>query len=358
MIEKIVDVPNRKQIDLTRLQKTDLPIYMYGAGSYAKDVTTFLERHSVGITGYGVDRKYVKKGQQFLDKNVTSIEDIYNNQHDFIVVIGFNDHIRARETLSLLQKRPNIYFFDAPHQLNFFDYSYISEHQDKFQQTYDWLEDDKSKEVFTSFINSKISGDPTPLYKLADFNQYFSDPITLSEKEIFVDCGAYDGDTLRNLLKNTQNKFKKIYAFEPDTINYKNLLKYLNVDKIKNVMAINKGTWSEKAKLNFSSDGNMASIVEGYGDFTIPVEAIDHVVGSDKVTFIKMDIEGAELESLKGAKHTIQKNSPTLAICVYHKPEDLIEIPQYIKSLSNKYKLYLRQHQLISWETVLYALPN
>lgn len=358
MINQIVDTPNRKEIDLKRLQETDHPIYIYGAGSYAEDVTKFLEIHGVGVAGYAVDKKYVKKDKKFLGKNVQAIEDVCRNNENANIVIGFNDHIKARESLSQLRENDSVFFFDAPHQLTFFNKSYIKERQQEFQRTYDWLEDDESKAVFIAFINSKISGDPTPLYKLTDFNQYFSDPVILSDKEVFVDCGAYDGDTIRNLLKNTEMKYQKIYAFEPDTNNYKKLHKYLKENDIKNVTTVNKGTWSAATELNFSSDGNMASIVEDDGDFTIQVETIDSIIGDDKATYIKMDIEGAELEALKGAERVIKRSNPKLAICAYHKPEDLITLPQYIRSINKNYKFYLRQHQLISWEMVLYALPG
>ena len=101
----------------------------------------------------------------------------------------------------------------------------------------------------------------------------------------------------------------------------------------------------------------MTSLISDKGDFTVDVETIDNVVDSKRVTFIKMDIEGSELSALRGAETTISKSKPKLAICVYHKPEDLISIPQYINSIVPEYKFFLRHHQFISWETVLYAIP-
>lgn len=82
---------------------------------------------------------------------------------------------------------------------------------------------------------------------------------------------------------------------------------------------------------------------------------IDSVVGDDKVTFIKMDVEGSELQSLKGAQKTIRKNRPRLAISVYHRPEDLVEIAEYILELNPEYQFILRQYNSNFWETILYA---
>ena len=77
--------------------------------------------------------------------------------------------------------------------------------------------------------------------------------------------------------------------------------------------------------------------------------------GLERVDFIKMDIEGSELEALKGAKNTIKRHKPRLAICIYHKIEDFYTIPKYIKELVPEYKLYVKHHTDREWETVLYA---
>ncbi len=95
------------------------------------------------------------------------------------------------------------------------------------------------------------------------------------------------------------------------------------------------------------------------GNVYIAVDTIDNLVEDENVNFIKMDIEGSELKALQGAAKTIKKNKPTLTICVYHKPEDLITIPQYIRSLNNSYKFYLRMHgAVVPQELVLYAIPE
>lgn len=360
MIEMIKKAQNRKVLDLKVLQDSKLPTVMYGAGSYAVDVTKFLKSHGVTIDAYFVDGAYFKPGQLFMDVNpLQPIEDIQKLYPECNIVIGFADYKRAREVLLGLSISSESYFFDAPNHLEFFDYEYIKEHEAEFEASYNLLEDQLSKDVFVAFINSKISGDPSPLYPYADFNQYFSAPVTVNDHETFVDCGAYDGDTVKSIIKNTDGKYHKIFAFEPDEQNYKELTDYIEKENIKNVATIHAGCWSEKTTLRFSSDGNMAAIVASDdGDITVPVETIDNIVDTEKVTFIKMDIEGAELPALQGAQRTIQRDLPKLAICVYHKPEDLITIPQYIQSLSTNYKFYIRHHQFMSWEMVLYAIPT
>ena len=119
---------------------------------------------------------------------------------------------------------------------------------------------------------------------------------------------------------------------------------------------IEKGAWSKKDTLYFNNSSNSNSSISESGDSKIEVDSIDNVCKNENVTFIKMDVEGAELEALKGAENTIMKNKPKLAICVYHKKEDLVTIPQYILSLNSDYKLYLRHYDSFCTELVLYAV--
>ena len=88
----------------------------------------------------------------------------------------------------------------------------------------------------------------------------------------------------------------------------------------------------------------------------VQVVTLDDYVYDEKPTFIKMDIEGAEMEALIGARRIIQTYKPKLAVCLYHKPQDLFEIPIYIKSLNEDYRLYIRQYANSRYETVCYAL--
>lgn len=155
-------------------------------------------------------------------------------------------------------------------------------------------------------------------------NQYFDLPYLLQKKdEVFVDCGAYHGETSEQFIKWCGKKYKHIYCFEPDRNNLEQCCKNLSDNMLdEKYTVINKGTWSE-----------------------------------ERVTFIKMDIEGTELELLKGAGRIIREQKPKLAICVYHKKEDIFDIPEYILNLNPKYKLYLRHYTLGEWDTVLYAIP-
>lgn len=187
-------------------------------------------------------------------------------------------------------------------------------------------------------------------------NQYFApDVISLTEDEVFVDGGAFTGDTLEDFIQATGGNYKKYYAFEPDKNNFILLSKKIENDHIKNVLPVENGLYNENKLISFSGDNRTSSSIDSNGTFTIEVNSVDNLCND--ATFIKMDIEGVELEALKGSKQTIISNKPKLAICIYHKKEHLTEILLYIKSLRPDYKFYMRQHSKVSSaELVLYAV--
>lgn len=196
-------------------------------------------------------------------------------------------------------------------------------------------------------------------------DQYFGPKfMKYEEEEVFVDAGCYDFLSSQALTRHCKC-VKKVYAFEPDPDNYQKCLKAVerrNQKRIVDVRIFPNGVWSEKTMLHFDAIGSTSSRVsdeemENSGGIVIPVVAIDDTIDvNDKVTMIKMDIEGSELEALKGAKKTIQRDKPKLAICIYHKPEDMWEIPLYIKKLVPEYRLYIRHYSNYGNETVLYAV--
>lgn len=192
----------------------------------------------------------------------------------------------------------------------------------------------------------------------ADPQQYFNPSFMVFEKEeVFVDAGCYDMETSFKLRHHCPKV--KVYAFEPDPECYKRCLERKETASFETATILPFGTWSKRETLHFSvADDSSSHISEtDEGDCDVAVMPIDEVIAEgDKVTFIKMDVEGAELESLKGAEKTIRRDKPKLAICIYHKPEDMWTIPLYIKELVPEYRLYIRHHTIDEIETVLYAV--
>lgn len=219
-----------------------------------------------------------------------------------------------------------------------------------------------AKEIKKFLIENNV--DEKRIYRMSPYmfaaqeQQYFNpDFVKYEENEIFIDAGSLDLSSAIKLSKNCKS-LKKVYAFEPDLANIKKC--NLNIQMIPNceVKIIPKAVWRNECTLCFSASSNGSSHIDENADCIIEAVDIDSVIdNSDKVTFIKMDVEGAELNALYGCRNTIIKNMPKLAICIYHKPEDIISIPEYIRSLVPGYKFYIRHHSNNVGETVLYAIP-
>ena len=185
---------------------------------------------------------------------------------------------------------------------------------------------------------------------------YFDMPfLRYEEREIFVDAGSFDLYSTVQMQRHCPH-LEKVFAFEPDLQNFQRMQENKRRYDLPQAELYNCGTWSKKETLRFHAASTTGSRIDNHGEVAVDVDAIDNIVGGVNVTFIKMDVEGAEMESLKGAQRTIVENKPKLAICIYHKPEDMVEIPLYIKSLVPEYRLYVRHLGNVPWETVMYAV--
>jgi len=216
-----------------------------------------------------------------------------------------------------------------------------------------------NKEIYDEFKSNNIQDDH--IFNMADCyqkicdKQYFEKNIvTPTQNEIFIDGGCYDGRTIKGFINWCNNNYSQIYSFEPDKTNYSNAKD--NIKYLSNITLINKGLWNEDAVLKFSNGASQGAMISDDGDNQIETTTIDKVVGLENVTFIKLDVEGAEYNALLGAQNTIIKNHPKLAISIYHKPEDIFELPELILSLDDSYRFYLRHYQLSPNETILYCI--
>ncbi|PIF04842.1 MAG: methyltransferase [Arcobacter sp.] len=224
----------------------------------------------------------------------------------------------------------------------------------KYQETYELLNDEKSKEIFTKLINFKISFD----YDFMDGftnnfeEQYFDKELIPKINNItFVDAGAYVGDTLPGIIKYFPD-FKKIYCIEPNNLHL--CIAKRNFEKYKNIEFIHCGLGKEKISFT-TKEYNQNNCTHDYQARNI--DTLDNLI-YQKIDFIKMDIEGAEQDAIEGASKIIKKYSPILAICVYHKAEDWHQVPQKVLKIDRNYKIYLRHYMEGIFETVMYFIPS
>lgn len=186
--------------------------------------------------------------------------------------------------------------------------------------------------------------------------EYFCDVVQLGKDEVFVDAGCLNCGTALEFAEKCPD-YKEIISFEPDPVQYNDCTKISQTKAIRSHTIYNMGLWDEDGELSFLPDGSGGRFTQN-GTVKVKIGALDSILQGKKATFIKMDIEGAELRALHGCRNTIVEHRPKLAICVYHKPNDIVEIPLYIHDIAPDYRFYLRHHSRRQFETVLYAIPK
>lgn len=217
------------------------------------------------------------------------------------------------------------------------------------------LSDQYSRELFLANLNYRISGDcdylmpPEPLH-----DQYFPHDLDFTQNcDVYVDIGAFDGDTVRSL--NAHNVRPNLYlGFEPDPENFSKLKQEIDGADFRYAI-FPLGTSGNTSQFSFSAGGSSSAGITEFGDSVIQCVALDDLLGFP-VSHIKMDIEGAELDTLKGLRRTIQTCKPNLAVSVYHKPDDVWVLMNEIMTSGIDYRFYMRCYAEQTFETVLYAI--
>jgi FkbM family methyltransferase len=221
------------------------------------------------------------------------------------------------------------------------------------------LADDRSREVFDKILLRALGewNDPDLMPSVCDPDQYFlSDLVALAPDEAFVDVGAFDGDTVRDFVRRTHGRFDSITCFELDARNFEALERNVALLPQKDrIRLYNMGLWDEACDVTYSVGKSQSTIGEGLQAGR--VVALDDVLPDARVTLIKMDIEGAELRALAGARRVIERQRPRLAISVYHHISHLWAVPLVISGLVPDHQIYLRHHTNLEYETVCYAVP-
>ncbi len=236
---------------------------------------------------------------------------------------------------------------------------FVLHNRDRIEKTKQLFFDEKSREVFEACFAYRAYRRPIPKKLYSENNQYLvKDIVNVTNNEVVIDGGAFIGDSIQQFINHARRKKIKNYsiiAFEPSIRNVSLIKKFYR--KNPKIEVISKGLADKEKRVYFEESGSKSRIVYNGADNANYIETtyIDHVPQCKNATFIKMDIEGAEMDALRGAQNVIIQNKPKLAICIYHSNEDMIRIPQYIHELVPEYKLYVRHHSRGAIETVLYA---
>ncbi len=351
-----------------QLIQSNIPLVMYGSGGMARNIYKELNKQSISIDYVCESKSFYKKGKYFEGKEVHLYDKLMERLDRFNIVVASSNEVlqkKIKEEALREHKINNVYIFPYPQSHYEMTPQWVLSHSKELDISYELMSDMESKQVFLSFINAHAHCIDTDvlLSNLWNEDAYFNDLYNVKKNVVntLVDCGAYDGDSAEAFISFVESKSgnAEVFAFEP----FKDAFDELKASMKKYKGAVKCYPYALGHKneiMYFKTDGYMGSAIVNYPtDSRVEVVRGDEVLKDEHITIIKMDIEGAELDALKGFENLIKKQNPFLAVCVYHKLDDLIVIPQYIDRIAGgKYSFFLRHHSFGCDETVLYAVPN
>ncbi len=340
------------------------PLVLYGMGDGADKLFSLCDRLGAKIAALFASPGFVRH-QKFHELTVESYEEVTARLgSDCLILIAFaSEKPEVLELFARLeQKHPGGVL--APHlplyeEKEEFGPAYLARHAEELQETYALLADDRSRAVLSGILDFKLSGKLSCLREVySRRRQDMEELLHLGPQENYFDLGAYDGDTIKEFLQLTGGSYRHITAAEPDRRNCRRLRAFTEQRRLQNVTILEKGLWCEEALLPFSDTGGRQGSFRTRAKTPVPVTTLDRLSEEHAPTYIKLDVEGAEYETLQGGAAAIKKYRPKLLLAAYHYNDDVFRLPLLLRTLVPGYRFYLRQHPYIpAWESNYFVLP-
>ena len=248
------------------------------------------------------------------------------------------------------------------HSSTFLPYFFWDLPENLLQQSHDiaaafeLLHDNSSRQAFAAQLQLRLRADFDCIGTPLAGDQYFPGLFSLTATECFVDCGSYTGDTIQSFISQTDNCFRKVIAFEADPAVTPGLQTFVNGIRARAVLH-NAAVGAHKGVVHFAGDGIGGGRITATSGTEVPCVCLDDALAHEHASFIKMNIEGAEIQALEGAHRVIWRDRPVLAICGYHKPDHLWRVLASLKNLAPDSALFLRSHCTDGLDAVCYAVP-
>lgn len=324
---------------------------LYGMGNGADKILNVLNSYNITPAGVFASDGFVRD-KFFRGYHIESLSYFEKKYEDFIILLCFGtEREEVIENIKNIMSRHELLAPDVPvFGNNIFDSDFVNKNYDRLKKVYDRLADDLSEKTFENMVKFKLSGDLNYLFSCeAEKKAPYDEILNLSDNEVYLDLGAYRGDTVKEFLETKEN-YKKITAIEPDPKSFKKLKTFS--ESIKNIETINACVLDFTGETEFDISNSRGSSA-GKGENKVKCVSVDDIC--PEATFIKADIEGAELKMINGAVNTIKANRPKMALSCYHRSEDLFTIPERIFEIREDYKIYMRHFKSVpAWDTVYY----
>lgn len=349
-------------------------VALYGAGTLGRQVLERMRRAGVEPAAFADDTPG-KQGQEVDGVPVMRPREAaerFGAGLVFVVTI-LNPALRFAEARARLERetgRPALSFLNLAWKypaafLPFYQFELPGEVLRKageIRAAFRAFADEESRRQFVAHLRFRLRLDYAAL-PANSHDDYFPEGLLpeLPADAVFVDCGAFDGDTVRRFLAQQRGRFGAVYAFEPDADNFGRLRDYAAGlgEAAARVHVFQAGVGDRRTTLRFNATGNMSASLSDEGTVEVEVLPVSEVVRENGAgaVYVKYDVEGAEWEALRGTEDLIRRSLPLLAVSVYHRPDDLWRLPLHLRSLSPAYRLFLRTQGDDGMDVICYAIP-
>ena len=339
-----------------RISESEKPIVLYGTGNGADMVLDEFEKLGIEISFVAASDGFVRK-RTFRNFEVRSISEILKEYPDSLIVLGFATSIpEVMKSIREIAEKAEVIVPVVPvFGKEIFNREFMEKNADALDTVYDLLEDSESKRVYEEMCRFQFTGDLSCLFSIeSEREDALKDILKLRGNEHILDLGAYRGDTLMEI-EDLFGGFRSAIALEPDRKSFEKLKIYC--EEKPHITPLPYAVWNEEREFSFFGGGGRQSTIYGEGKYTVRGVSVDSITDDKEITYIKMDVEGAEKEALEGMKNLLSTQRPALSIAAYHRSDDLITLVPLIKSINPQYKIYLRHHPYIPcWDTNLYCI--
>ena len=337
------------------LASTDKKIVMYGMGNGADKILAVCEKYGIEVCDFFASDGFVR-GHFFHGKQVLSYSDTKAKYgaENIIVLLSFASSLPdVISNIRRISEECELYAPDVPVCADtLFTLDFAREHKDELMSAYELFEDDSSREIYANVIAYKLTGKIDYLFAAeSEKDEVYRSLLNASDIRTYADLGAYNGDTIRELMRYSPD-LSEVTAFEPDRRSFRKLSEYCDTIASPTVNKVNAAAYNEDTTLTFGDEGNRNSGLFAKGK-TVEVKAtsLDIVLNGKSVDYIKYDVEGCEKKAIEGSEKTILAHRPKLLVSAYHRSEDIFALPMQIKALRPDYKLYLRRYAYIpAWD--------
>lgn len=351
---------------------TGVPVIFWGCGNNARIVKETLKGKGIVPCAY-CDNSKDLIGNELDGVPVLSYEEVKERYKKYVLILTVaveNAQVIYSQLMDAKEMNPILHIEKAfKCEEGFLEFDDIEADLEKYEEIYEMLCDEQSKEIFVNHINFKLSGNKMSLLSFVDGDTFFDENIiTYKDNYTYVDVGAYTGDTLMRFYAFCRGKYNAMYAIDPDKGNFQCMERLVKYARLKNVHLFNVGGWNEKGKLVFytlanNEDENFDSpnffkgmeetlpisckvSGERYVEEIVPVDTVDNLLQGERCDVIKINALAADYQVLEGSRKTIERYTPVIVGEYGTQKEYLLEFLKVIKEIEPRYKIFLRQKRI------------